>query len=137
MDKTAEMAEAWSSALKKTQDALEKRRVTHDLVARRIAQGLNAKEIKPHFDGSPTGSGGWSYSRPLIAHHIRLGWAKLAAQLLEMEPAQKHEFPDETGKPQQIGALFCDTERAARLIWLLEQAEKRGKEKEGKCKPKP
>lgn len=41
---------------------------------------------------------------------------------------QEVEFPDENGKPQKIGSTFSDTERSARLLFLLERAEKRAKQ---------
>ena len=40
---------------------------------------------------------------------------------------QKVEFPDANGKPQSIGGLFTDMERATRLVYLLDQAAKRKK----------
>lgn len=41
---------------------------------------------------------------------------------------QDIEFPGEDGKPQKIGGVFSDTERSARLLFLLEQAEKRSQQ---------
>jgi len=137
MEKDQAVAAARQVVFDKVRKSLNKRGVTFDRTARRLREALDATEVVTKFNGGLGGSQRFIYSKRLVAHTIRLQGAKLAAQLLGMEPAEKHEFPDETGKPQQIGALFCDTERAARLIWLLEQAEKRGKKKEGKCKPKP
>ena len=89
-------------------------------VAMRLKQGLDATEQKV-FKGDEDEI---IYSKPLIAHRIRLDSAKLAAQLLEMEPAERHVFPDKDGNPQPLGAVFGDIERSARLIFLLEKAKK-------------
>lgn len=67
-------------------------------------------------------------------HGVQLkAWIE-AAKILNLYPAEKRsvEFPDENGKPQKIGAVFSDTERSARLLFLLEEAEKRAK-KAKKC----
>jgi hypothetical protein len=58
----------------------------------------------------------------------------VASKLLPKKYGEKQqvEFPDKDGNPQKIGASFCDTERAARLIYLLELAQKRAvKDKQG------
>lgn len=132
MEKDQAIEEAWKDTLKEVQKALKKKGVTYDLIASRIKQGLNAKETHCKFDGGQFGSNQWEYSKGLVAHGARLGWARLAAELLDIKPAERHEFPDENGKPQNLGAAFGDTERSARLIYLLETAEKRAKE--AKCK---
>ena len=36
---------------------------------------------------------------------------------------QQVEFPDESGKPQQIGGMFSDMELAARLVHLVKKAQ--------------
>lgn len=123
------MVDARTCAFQKAQKALKKKGVTYDRVAQRLKEGLDAHETKAQLDKL----GDWQYSKRLVSHGIRLTAVKLAAQLLDMEPAQKVEFPDEHGNPQKIGAALGDIERSARLIFLLEQAEKRAKEA-AKCK---
>ncbi|MFA7462383.1 MAG: hypothetical protein WCY59_04470, partial [Anaerovoracaceae bacterium] len=75
--------------------------------------------------------------KPLIDHNVRLDAAKMAIELLRMNPPKQIEFPDETGKPQRItGDVFTDMERATRLVYLMNQAAKRkkadGKKRSGK-----
>jgi hypothetical protein len=53
---------------------------------------------------------------------------RLIVEIMGLNSSTKIEFPDEHGKPQKISAVFSETERAARLIYLLEQVEKRHKE---------
>lgn len=38
---------------------------------------------------------------------------------------QDVKFPDKDGNPQEIGGMFTDMERAAKLVYLLDQASKR------------
>lgn len=51
----------------------------------------------------------------------------VAAKLLPKKygDRQQIEFPDKDGNPQAVGGFLGDTERSARLLYLLEQAEKR------------
>ena len=44
---------------------------------------------------------------------------------------QEVEFPDADGKPQTIGLMLSDMERATRLVYLLEQAAKKAKADDG------
>ncbi len=62
--------------------------LTAEKTLKRIAQGLDAKEIKSHYD---TQSGKWSYSRRLIAHKTRLEAAALAVTIHGMKPSEKHD----------------------------------------------
>ena len=41
---------------------------------------------------------------------------------------REHVFPDKNGVPQNLAGAFGDVERSARLIYLLEQVEKRAQE---------
>lgn len=93
---------------------------------KRIAEGLDAHETKTFLDKR---TGEVVYSKPLIAHGTRLKAAEMTMSLFDMMPAErkKVEFPDENGKPQKIGGLFTDMERATRLVYLLDQAAKRKK----------
>ena len=132
MDKEQAMAAAHQAVNNEVKKILSKQGVTPRKVAKRLREALDATEVVTKFDGGPLGSGSFVYSKKLVSHTIRLQAVKIAAQLLEMEPAQKVEFPDESGKPQNIGAAFGETERSARLLFLLETAEKRAREAE--CK---
>lgn len=67
-----------------------------------------------------------------VAWSVRQNARMDANKLFGHYPPSRVEFPDETGKPQSIGAAFGETERAARLIYLLEKAEARARE--AKCK---
>jgi len=53
----------------------------------------------------------------------------VAAKLLPRKYGDRNqiEFPDKDGNPQAVGGILGDTERSARLLFLLEQAEKRSK----------
>ena len=53
----------------------------------------------------------------------------LASKILPKQYGDRNqiEFPDKDGNPQAVGGILGDTERSARLLFLLEQAEKRSK----------
>lgn len=119
-----EMIDAMGTPFGKFLDA---QKITPQLLARKLKAELNAKETKFfQKDGIVI------ESRHCIAWDTRQK-ARIDAHKLRGDyPADKHVFPDENGKPQNLGAAFGDTERSARLIYLLETAEKRAKE--AKCK---
>lgn len=94
----------------------------------RIKQGLDATDQKASYDKD---RGKWVYSDPLVAWGARKDYAALAVTVLDMKPSEKVVFPDKDGNPQNIAASFGDTERSARLLYLLEQAEKRMKDANG------
>lgn len=104
-------------------EAMDEQKITPRLLARKLKAELNAKETKFfQKDGLVV------ESRDVIAWGIRQA-ARIDAHKLRGDyPSSKVEFPDANGKPQNISAVFGETERAARLIYLLEQAEKRAKE---------
>lgn len=104
-------------------EAMDEQKITPRLLARKLKAELNAKETKFfQKDGLVV------ESRDVIAWGIRQA-ARIDAHKLRGDyPSSKVEFPDVNGKPQNISAVFGETERAARLIYLLEQAEKRAKE---------
>ena len=104
-------------------EAMDEQKITPRLLARKLKAELNAKETKIfQKDGFVV------ESRDVIAWGIRQA-ARIDAHKLRGDyPSSKVEFPDANGKPQNISAVFGETERAARLIYLLEQAEKRAKE---------
>ena len=91
---------------------------------KRIAEGLDAYEVKAKYD---VYSGKWKYSKQFVDHGTRLKAAEMVISLLDMKPAErkKVEFPDESGKPQQIGGLFSNMELAARIATILDKAAKR------------
>ena len=104
-------------------EAMDEQKITPRLLARKLKAELNAKETKFfQKDGLVV------ESHDVIAWGIRQA-ARIDAHKLRGDyPSSKVEFPDVNGKPQNISAVFGETERAARLIYLLEQAEKRAKE---------
>lgn len=55
---------------------------------------------------------------------------KIGIDILGLNAPTKQDvkFPDKDGNPQNIGGMFTDLERAARLAYLLDQAAKRGNE---------
>lgn len=123
----AEMcAEAARYAMKETEKLCKKAGLTKNRVLKRIKEGLDAHMVKATYDKDV---GSFVYSKALIDHGTRLKAAEMATVLLNMKPAEKRqiEFPDENGKPQKIGGLFTDMERATRLVYLLDQAAKRKK----------
>lgn len=113
MKKTTEAiaAEAAKYAMKETERLCKKAGLTKSKVLTRVKEGLDATN---------------DYGAD---HRIRLKSAEIAIELLSMKPVERKqiEFPDENGKPQQIGSLFTDMERATRLVYLLDQAAKRKK----------
>ena len=137
MDKktTAELAaKAAQIAMEETAKECKKAGLTKSKVLKRILEGLDAHVIKATYDKDMSG---FAYSKPLIDHNVRLDAAKMAIELLRMNPPKQIEFPDETGKPQRItGDVFTDMERATRLVYLMNQAAKRkkadGKKRSGK-----
>jgi len=104
-------------------EAMASQKITPQLLARKLKAELNAKETKFfQKDGLVV------ESRNVVAWDIRQK-ARIDAHKLRGDyPADKHVFPDENGRPQSINAPFGETERSARLIYLLETAEKRAKE---------
>ncbi len=117
---------ALKSVLAETKAAMKKAGLTTNRVIKRIKEGLDAYEVKTAFDKD---RGKFFYSKKLVSHGTRLKAAEMAIPLLDMKPVEKKqiEFPDENGKPQKIGGLFNDMERATRLVYLLDQAAKRKK----------
>jgi len=104
-------------------EAMAEARITPRLLARRLKKELDAKETK-YFQ----------YQGKIISQRNEIAWgirqaARIDAQkLLGAYPSEKIEFPDKHGRPQQIdGGIFSDPERAARLIYLIQQAQKRDK----------
>ena len=122
MKKTTEAlaAEAAKDAMKETERLCKKAGLTKSKVLTRVKEGLDATN---------------DYGAD---HRIRLKSAEIAIELLSMKPVERKqiEFPDENGKPQQIGSLFTDMERATRLVYLMNQAAKRknadGEKRSGK-----
>lgn len=98
---------------------------------KRLSESLDAVENKVFYDKD---RGRCVVGPDEVAHRIRLDAAKLTTSLLDMMPAEKIQFPGKDGKPQQIGGIFTDMERATRLAYLLTQAAKR---KGKKCKAQP
>ena len=104
-------------------EAMAEAKITPRLLARRLKKELDAKETK-YFQ----------YQGEIISQRNVTAWgirqaARIDAQkLLGAYPSEKIEFPDKHGRPQQIdGGIFSDPERAARLIYLIQQAQKREK----------
>lgn len=128
MKKTTEALaeEAAQYAMKETERLCKKAGLTKSKVFKRIKEGLDAHMVKASLI---KGTDRFAYSKKLIDHTTRLKAAEMALVLLDMKPAErkKIEFPDENGKPQKIGGLFTDMERATRLVYLLDQAAKRKK----------
>ena len=121
-------------AMKETEKLCKKAGLTKSRTLKRIREGLDAFETKATYDRAASK---FMYSKPLVNHNVRLDAAKMAIELLRMNPPKQIEFPDETGKPQRItGDVFTDMERATRLVYLMNQAAKRkkadGKKRSGK-----
>lgn len=127
MKKTTEVLAACAAkeAMRETEKLCARAGVTKSLVLKRIREGLDAHEVKATYDKD---RGRFQYSKPLIAHGIRLKAAEMASVMLNMRPPDRIEFPDENGKPQKIsGGILTDMERATRLVYLMNQAAKRKK----------
>ena len=100
--------------------AMAEARITPQLLAKKLARELKAKETK-YFQ----------YQGEVVEKRVVVAWGVRQAARID---AQKIEFPDKHGRPQQIGGVFSDPERAARLIYLIQQAQKRDKEAKRKKK---
>jgi hypothetical protein len=83
------MKDAREKTFTVVQKALLKKGVTLCKVATRLREALDAEEVVTKFDGGQFGSQRFLYSKRLVAHNIRLSAAKLAAELLDMMPAEK------------------------------------------------
>jgi hypothetical protein len=107
-----------------TLKACKAAKLTPEKTFKAIAAGLQAHETKATYNKDDDK---FHYSRKLIDHRTRLTAAALAVAVLDLKPPEnkKIEFPDENGKPQQIGGMFTNMERATRLIFLLDQAKKK------------
>ena len=117
---TPEAADLIKIIISPIQQAMDSKGITVKSLVNKLKSELNAKETKFfQKDGYVV------EFRNVIAWDVRQR-ARIDAHKLRGDyPADKHIFPDEAGKPQTI---FGETERSARLIYLLEQAEKRAKE---------
>jgi|GEM_PF-3542827 len=65
--------------------------------------------------------------------HDKLAALNMAIGIKGIKAPDRQEILDKDGNPQDIGRAFGETERSARIIFLLEQAQKRA-EAEGKKK---
>lgn len=101
MDKSEIGLRAATKAKAKTRKSLKRHKVTEDFVAQRLKEALDAEETKAFC----TKFGDVVYSESMVAHGIRLRAIEIAANLLEMEPSKKHEFPDKDGNPQPVGSV--------------------------------
>jgi hypothetical protein len=101
MDKSEIGLKAAAKAKAKTKKSLKRHKVTEDLVAQRLKEALDAEETKVFC----TKEGDVVYSEALTAHGIRLRAIEVAAELLNMKPSKKVEFPDKDGNPQAVGAI--------------------------------
>ncbi|MFH2073783.1 MAG: hypothetical protein ABIJ57_00355 [Pseudomonadota bacterium] len=57
--------------------------------------------------------------------HDKLTALNMAIGIKGIKAPERIVYPDEHGNPQDIGRAFGETERSARIIFLLEQAQKR------------
>jgi len=80
-------------AKKKLLDQCKRVRLTPMRVLKRISEGLDATEVKAHYDKD---RGKWAYSTPLVDHGHRLEAAELGVMLHDMKPAGKLDV-DVTG----------------------------------------
>ena len=120
---TPEAADLIQIIMSPIQQAMDSKGITVKSLVNKLKSELNAKETKFfQKDGNVV------ESRNVIAWDVRQR-ARIDAHKLRGDyPADRHIFPDAAGKPQNISTVFGETERSARLIFLLERAEKRAKE---------
>jgi len=78
--------EASISARELTLETLQDKGPSIPSIVLKLKQSLNAKETKTSFDKL---SGQWKYSKPLVAHRIRLDAAKVLLDLYGAMPSQK------------------------------------------------
>lgn len=68
---------------------------------KRISEGLDAKETKTSYDKE---AGQWAYSKPLINHTARIGYANLAAAILGIKANEKLDV-EHKGSVAVVGNL--------------------------------
>lgn len=101
--------EAGNEIRKRTQNILKKCGPSLTKVIQRLNEGLDAEEVKTHFDGE---AGKYFYSKPLIAHAVRLKAVDLALQLHDAMPSQKHDFKhDMSGNMMSVVVKAMQTKR--------------------------
>jgi len=104
-------------------EVLEKAGLSDSYLVERIKQLSEAKETKFFQE-----KGIVIETREVEALGIQSNMIEFATKL-KGHLVEKHIFPDEKGRPQRIdGGIFSDPERAARLIYLIQQAQKRDEE---------
>ncbi len=84
---------AWAITAQKVMESLEKQGVTLDFAAQRLREGLDATEVKARY----VPGDGWKYSKPLVAHDIRLRALALTSTLMGIE--QVHRQPEAPSTP--------------------------------------
>ena len=79
---------------------------------KRIAEGLDAHEVKPHYDKD---RGRWAYSKSLVAHGTRLKAAEMVISLLDMKPAERKKIEGELKHTHELSPeleeLFKEIEK--------------------------
>lgn len=79
---------AADEAREKTIKELVRYKVTPGRVAKRLAEALDAHDVRVFHDKA---TGEIVYSKPLVAHGVRLKAVEISTVLLEMKPAEKHD----------------------------------------------
>ena len=79
---------------------------------KRIAEGLDAHEVKAHYDKD---RGRWAYSKSLVDHGTRLKAAEMVISLLDMKPAEKKKVEGELKHTHELSPeleeLFKEIEK--------------------------
>lgn len=94
--------------------SLKRYRVTTGRVAKRLSEALDAHEVKVFHDKT---SGEIVYSKPLVAHHIRMKAVELAVSILEMKPPDRLDLRDTTPPERKL----TDEELIARIEALRKE----------------
>lgn len=113
-------------AAKKVLSGLKKAGLTRPYYLQIIKECCEATKSISCISGKDAGSGSVDFV-DVPDYRIRLDAVKTIIDLYGDKAPTKQDvkFPDKDGNPQEIGGMFTDMERAAKLVYLLDQASKR------------
>lgn len=91
-------------AREETVKVIRRSGVTLRRVGKRIAESLDATEVKPHYDKD---RGKWVYSEPMVAWQARAKGIDQAICILDLKPVERKSLEIEIGEsvPERISQL--------------------------------
>ena len=121
--------QAAKHALNETERRLKRAGLTRSYYLKKLKEFCEATKSVSCVSGKDAGSASVDFV-DVPDYRIQLDAVKTIIDLYgDKAPAKQDvKFPDKDGNPQNIGGMFTDLERAARLAYLLDQAAKRDNE---------